>query len=66
MFKHLLRSQPLKQSASVRYRMAVGPIARRKTFRLQVPGAIATPVESVKPLTADQLARMTFGAGSSG
>ena len=40
------------ESASVRYRSAVGPTAGRKTLRLQAPGAISTAVESVNPLTA--------------
>ncbi len=39
------------ESASVRYRIAVGPIAWRKTLRLQGPGLTADLVESVKALT---------------
>jgi len=40
------------ESASVRYRIAVGPIAGRKTLRLQTPGDGATTVASLTPLTA--------------
>ncbi len=40
------------QSASVRYRIAVGPIAGRKSFRLHTPGAALDTVEPAKPLTA--------------
>jgi len=40
------------ESASVRYRIAVGPIAGRKTLRLQGPSAIGTPTEVTTPLTA--------------
>jgi len=36
----------------VRYRIAVGPIAGRKTLRLQAPGTIATPTDVNTPLTA--------------
>ena len=43
------------ESASVRYRIALGPIAGRKTLRLQAPGAIGTPVESATPLTANRV-----------
>ena len=42
------------ESASLRYRIALGPIAGRKTLRLQAPGAIGTPVESATPLTANR------------
>ena len=40
------------ESASVRYRIAVGPIAGRKTLRLQVPGALSTATQVTKRLTA--------------
>ena len=40
------------ESASVRYRIAVGPMPERKTLRLQAPGAAVTSVDSAKPLTA--------------
>ena len=40
------------ESASVRYRIAVGPIAGRKTLRLQVPGALSTATRVTKRLTA--------------
>jgi hypothetical protein len=40
------------ERASVRYRIAVGPIAGRKTLRLQAAGAVGAQVESAKALTA--------------
>ena len=40
------------ESASVRYRIAVGPIAGRKTLRLQAPGALGTATQETKRLTA--------------
>jgi len=40
------------ESASVRYRIAVGPIAGRKTLRLQAPGAVGTATQATKRLTA--------------
>ena len=42
------------ESASVRYRIAVGPIAGRKTLRLQVQSNPAPAVESAKALTASR------------
>jgi len=41
-------------SASVRYRIAVGPIAARKTLRLQAPGALSTATQVTKRLTASR------------
>jgi len=40
------------ESASVRYRIAVGPIAGRKTLRLQAPGAAGIETRVTKRLTA--------------
>jgi hypothetical protein len=40
------------ESASVRYRIAVGPIARRKTRRLQAPGGVSTATQGIERLTA--------------
>ena len=40
------------ESASVRYRIAVGPIAGRKTLRLQAPGSVSTATQVTKRLTA--------------
>ena len=40
------------ENASVRYRIAVGPIAGRKTLHLLVPGLTAPQGESAKLLTA--------------
>ncbi len=40
------------ESASVRYRIAVDPIAGRKTLRLQAPGALSTATQVTKRLTA--------------
>jgi hypothetical protein len=40
------------QSAAVRYRIAVGPIAGRKSLRLHTPGAALPIQEPAKPLTA--------------
>jgi len=42
------------ESASVRYRIAVGPIAGRKTLRLQAPGALSTATQVTKRLTASR------------
>lgn len=39
-------------SASVRYRIAVGPIAGRKTMTLHTPGAVSSDAVAVKALTA--------------
>ncbi|HNP66257.1 MAG TPA: hypothetical protein PKH39_20190 [Woeseiaceae bacterium] len=39
-------------SASVRYRVPVGPIAGRKTLRLQAPGSVRTATQVPKRLTA--------------
>jgi len=39
-------------AAAVRYRIALGPIAGRKTLTLHEPGAISRARESAKPLTA--------------
>jgi hypothetical protein len=50
------------EGASVRYRIAVGPIAGRKTLRLQVPGLTAQLGESAKPLT---MARAGFSLNAS-
>ena len=51
------------ESASVRCRIALGPIARRKTLRPQVPGAVATPMDSATPLAAN---RDGFSLGAAG
>lgn len=40
------------ESASLRYRIAVGPIAGRRTLRLQTAGAALDSVEAGKPFTA--------------
>ena len=40
------------ESAAVRYRIALGPIAGRKTLRLQIPGATGIAVQAATPLTA--------------
>ena len=40
------------QAAAVGYRIAVGPIAGRKTFRLHTPGAAIKALEPAKPFTA--------------
>ena len=40
------------QGASIRYRIAVGPIAGRKTLRLHTPGAARESPERMKPFTA--------------
>ena len=40
------------QGASIRSRIAVGPIAGRKTLRLLTPGAGFEVREPIKPLTA--------------
>jgi len=42
------------ESASVRYRIAVGPIAGRKTLRLQAPDAVGTATQVTKRLTASR------------
>jgi len=42
------------ESASVRYRIAVGPVAGRKTMRLQAPDTISTATQVTKRLTADR------------
>jgi hypothetical protein len=39
------------QGASIRYRIAVGPIAGRKTLRLHTPGAALEGPEHSKPFT---------------
>jgi hypothetical protein len=39
-------------AAAVRYRIAVGPIAGRKTLTLRTPGAVSGAREAAKPLTA--------------
>ena len=39
-------------AAAVRYRIALGPIAGRKTLTLHNPGAVSGARESAKPLTA--------------
>jgi len=39
-------------AAAVRYRIALGPIAGRKTLTLHNPGALSGARESAKPLTA--------------
>jgi Putative transposase len=47
-------NSPLEQlrAAAVRYRIAVGPLAGRKTMTLHSPGAIADDVAASKPFTA--------------
>jgi hypothetical protein len=40
------------QGASIRYRIAVGPIAGRKTLRLHTPGAAGESAQQPKPFTA--------------
>ena len=40
------------QGASIRYRIAVGPIAGRKTLRLHTPGAACESAQQPKPFTA--------------
>jgi hypothetical protein len=40
------------QGASIRYRIAVGPIAARKTLRLHTPGVILEGAQPPKPFTA--------------
>ncbi len=36
----------------MRYRIAVGPMPKRKTLTLRTPGAVSGPREAAKPLTA--------------
>ena len=40
------------ESAAVRYRIALGPIAGRNTLRLHIPGATAISVQAATPPTA--------------
>lgn len=40
------------QSASLRYRIAAGPVAGRKTLRRQASAAIGTAMQVTTPLTA--------------
>ena len=40
------------ERAAVRYRIALGPMAGRKTLRLQIPGATGIAVQAATPLTA--------------
>ena len=42
------------QGASIRYRIAVGPIAGRKTLRLHTPGAALERAQQPKPFTAER------------
>jgi len=42
------------QGASIRYRIAVGPIAGRKTLRLHTPGAALESAQQPKPFTAER------------
>lgn len=42
------------QGASIRYRIAVGPIAGRRALRLQTPGVAREGQAPVKPLTAER------------